>query len=354
MPSSGIYLFPSGGAGMRRVDNPPNPFEPLEREWLDEPPPATLQIFADDSRAILSENSSPDLPFRWSINPYRGCFHACAYCYARPTHEYLGFGAGTDFESKIVVKPRAAELLRAAFMRPSWTGELIVFSGDTDCYQPLESRWRLTRRCLEVCAEFRNPVGIITKSPRVLRDLDLLQELHRRANVCVFLNIPFADDAVGRAIEPQAPPVSRRFEALLRLAEGGIPTGVSVAPIIPGLNDADIPRILERARAAGARYAQSVLLRLPGAALPVFLARLRTALPERARRVENHIRAVRGGKLNESRFFARQAGQGIYWEMIEKQWQLHKRRLGFETGRNGESESRPRTFVRPGAQARLF
>ena len=339
---------------MRRVDNPPNPFEPLEREWLDEPPPAPLQVFEDDSRAILSENSSPDLAFRWSVNPYRGCFHACAYCYARPTHEYLGFGAGSDFESKIVVKPRAAELLRAAFLRPSWTGELVVFSGDTDCYQPLESRWRLTRACLEVCVEFQNPVGIITKSTRVLRDLDLLQELHRRASVRVFLSIPFADDDVGRAIEPQAPPVSRRFEAVRRLAEAGIPTGVSVAPIIPGLNDADIPRILERARAAGARYAQSVLLRLPGNVRQVFLQRLHAVLPDRARRVENHIRAVRGGKLNESRFFARQAGQGVYWEMIERQWELHKRRLGFEAGRNGESNTLPRTFARPDPQPRLF
>ncbi len=338
---------------MRRTSNPPTPFETLERDWLGEPPPASLEVFEDASRDILSANTSPDLPFRWSVNPYRGCFHACAYCYARPTHEYLGFGAGSDFDSKIVVKPRAPELLRAAFMRRHWKGELVVFSGNTDCYQPLESTWRLTRRCLQVCAEFRNPVGIITKSLLVQRDLDVLLELHRHASVRVFFSIPFADDAVGRAIEPQAPLASRRFEALRRLAAAGIPTGVSVAPLIPGLNDADIPKILQRARDCGAHSAQYVLLRLPGSVRDVFLERLRAALPERARRVENHLRAVRGGKLNESGFFARQRGQGTYWTMLERQWELHARRLGFDGARSGETRG-PATFRRPSPQGSLF
>ena len=339
---------------MRRVDNPPNPFAAIEREWLDEPPPAELEVFEDSSQEILSANTSPDLPFRWSVNPYRGCTHACAYCYARPTHEYLGFGAGTDFDTKIVVKPRAPELLRASFLRPSWRGELVVFSGNTDCYQPLESTWRLTRRCLEVCNEFRNPVGVITKSPLVERDLDLLLELHRHASVRVFASIPFADDAIGRAIEPRVAPVSRRFETLRRLAAAGIPTGVSVAPLIPGLNDADIPRILERAREAGALYAQCVLLRLPGSVRDVFLSRLRAALPERAARVENRIRDVRAGKLDDSRFFARQRGAGIYWDMIERQWELHTRRLGFSARRNGEFDNQTTTFQRPKLQPELF
>jgi DNA repair photolyase len=339
---------------MRRAINPPNPFEALDREWLDEPPPASLEVFEDTSREILSENTSPDLPFRWSINPYRGCFHACAYCYARPTHEYLGFGAGTDFESKIVVKPQAAALLREAFMRRSWQGETIVFSGNTDCYQPLEALWRLTRQCLEVCAEFRNPVGVITKSPLVRRDVDILQELHRQAHVRVFFSIPFADDATGRALEPQAPPVSKRFAALAHLAAAGIPTGVSLAPLIPGLNDDAIPRILERARDAGARCAQLQLLRLPGNVQPVFLERLRSKLPDRARRIENRIRDVRDGKLSEARFFARQHGHGNYWDMIVRQWELHTRRLGFEPGRNGEEPQHPSTFRRPTPQRSLF
>ena len=339
---------------MRRVDNPPNPFAAIEPEWVDEPPPAELQVFEDSSHEILSANTSPDLPFRWSVNPYRGCVHACAYCYARPTHEYLGFGAGTDFDTKIVVKPRAPELLRASFLRSSWRGELVVFSGNTDCYQPLESSWRLTRRCLEVCSEFRNPVGVITKSPLVERDIDLLLELHHRASVRVFASIPFADDAIGRAIEPRVAPVSRRFETLRRLAAAGIPTGVSVAPLIPGLNDADIPRILERARESGALYAQCVLLRLPGNVRDVFLSRLRAALPARAARVENRIREVRAGKLDDSRFFARQRGEGIYWEMIERQWELHTRRLGFAAGRNGEFDAHTTTFTRPKLQPELF
>jgi len=340
---------------MRRVENPPNRFEPLVREWLEEPPQARVEVFEEDTRSILSGNTSPDLPFRWSVNPYRGCFHACAYCYARPTHEYLGFGAGTDFDTKIVVKPRAPELLRAAFLQPAWSGELIVFSGNTDCYQPLEATWKLTRRCLEVCAEFRNPVGVITKALLVQRDLDVLQELRRHAAVTVFLSIPFADDATGRAIEPQAPLVSRRFEALRNLAQAGIPTGVSIAPLIPGLNDEDMPRILARARDCGARYAQRVLLRLPGSVRTVFLERLRQVLPERAARVERRIREVRGGKLNESGFFARQRGHGVYWDLLERQWKLHRRRLGFESLRNGDAPAGPATFRRPSpAQGRLF
>lgn len=339
---------------MRRVQNPPNRFDAVGLEWLEAAPEARLCVLDDDTRSILSENTSPDLDFRWSVNPYRGCFHACAYCYARPTHEYLGLGAGTDFDSKIYVKRCAAELLRRAFMARTWSGELIVFSGNTDCYQPLEASLQLTRACLRVCAEFRNPVGIVTKSVLVQRDLDVLQELHRHATVCVFFSIPFAEDAVGRTIEPQAPLVSRRFEALRRVAAAGIPTGVSIAPLIPGLNEEDVPRILERARECGATYAQQVLLRLPGSSSQVFLERLRTALPQRAARVERRIRDVRGGNLHESRFFARGRGQGTYWDMIRKQWQVHTRRLGFATGRHRDAPHVRDTFRRPGSQRSLF
>ena len=247
---------------MRPVQNPPNPFDSVEREWLEEPPQVRLEVFEENAKSILSDNDSPDLPFRWSVNPYRGCFHACAYCYARPTHEYLGFGAGTDFESKIVVKSNAAALLRQAFLKPGWHGELVVFSGNTDCYQPLEATWRLTRACLEVCAEFRNPVGVITKSVLVQRDLDVLERLQRDAQVQVFFSIPFADDAMAKLIEPQAPSISRRFEAMRHLAAAGIPVGVSVAPLIPGLNDDDIAAVLERAHGAGATFASYTLLPL--------------------------------------------------------------------------------------------
>jgi DNA repair photolyase len=340
---------------MRAVRNPQNPFDSVEREWLEAPPEVRLEVFEERARSILSENTSPDLPFRWSVNPYRGCFHACAYCYARPTHEYLGFGAGTDFESKIVVKANAPELLRQAFLKPSWAGELVVFSGNTDCYQPLEATWRLTRACLEVCAEFRNPVGVITKAVLVQRDLDVLSQLHARASLRVFFSIPFADDETGRAIEPQAPLVSRRFEALRQLSQAGIPTGVSIAPIIPGLNDEDLAPILDRAREAGATEASHVLLRLSGNVREVFLERLRAALPERAQRVENRVREVRGGALNDARFFERQRGHGIYWEMIERQWEVHTRRLGFDDAHSGDEPATPSTFRRPGVvQGSLF
>src|SRR3989454_12375839 len=187
---------------MKQIYNPPNPYESLHREWLEPPPPVKVRIFEDDSRSILSRNDSPDVGFRWSVNPYRGCFHACAYCYARASHEYLGFGAGTDFESKLVIKQDAAALLREAFLKPSWTGELVVFSGVTDCYQPVEASLGLTRACLEVCTEFRNPVAIITKGALILRDLDLLRRLHEEAAIRVFLSIPFADHQMAREVEP--------------------------------------------------------------------------------------------------------------------------------------------------------
>jgi DNA repair photolyase len=341
---------------MRPIQNPPNPFESVEREWLDLPPAVHLQTFEERAKSILSENESPDLPFRWSVNPYRGCFHACAYCYARPSHEYLGFGAGTDFESKIVVKTNAPELLRAAFDKPSWQGELIVFSGNTDCYQPVEANWRLTRACLEICAEYRNPVGVITKSVLVQRDIDVFLRLHAQAHVRVFFSIPFADDATARAIEPQAPAISRRFEALRRLSAAGIPTGVSVAPLIPGLNDDDIAPVLERAREAGATEATYTLLRLPGNVRTVFMERVAQALPGRAQRIENRIREVRGGELSSQRFFERQRGNGVYWDVLADQWRLHTRRLGFDTARVGAKPGRANTFRRPGqvVQASLF
>ncbi len=332
---------------MRPVQNPPNPFESVEREWLDEPPDVHLQVYEEQAHSILSENESPDIPFRWSVNPYRGCFHGCAYCYARPTHEYLGFGAGTDFESRIVVKSNAAELLRQAFDKRSWKGELVVFSGNTDCYQPLEATWRLTRACLEVCADYRNPAGIITRSLLVQRDVDVLQRLHAEAGVRVSFSIPFADDATARAIEPQAPLVSRRFEAMRRVAAAGIPTGVSVAPIIPGLTDDHIAPILERAWEAGARFASHTLLRLPGSVRPVFLERLRAALPDRAQRVENRIRDTRGGALSNARFGERMRGQGVYWDMIAQQWDIHTRRIGFTQARAGDRATRMNTFRRP-------
>jgi DNA repair photolyase len=198
-------------------NNPPNPFHHSQVEWIDAPE-ETLQVYEEQARSILSENDSPDISFRYSLNPYRGCFHACAYCYARPSHHYLDFGAGTDFERKIVAKVNAPALLRETFMRPRWQGEPIVFSGNTDCYQPLELSYALTRGCLEVCREFKNPVFIITKGAIIRRDIDLLKELHRCASVHVTMSIAFSDDELSRLIEPGAPRPSVRFRALEELA----------------------------------------------------------------------------------------------------------------------------------------
>src|SRR6266511_4068278 len=212
---------------VKLVSNPPNPFESQYREFLEPPPSVKVQIYEDDTRSILSHNDSPDVGFAWSVNPYRGCFHACAYCYARPSHEYLGFGAGTDFDRKITVKPEAPRLLRDAFERPSWKGELIVFSGVTDCYQPLEASYRLTRGCLEVCAEYRNPVGIITKSPLIERDLDVLQALAKVADVGVTVSIPLWDREHAHAVEPHVASPQRRMQIIERLAAAGLDVGVN-------------------------------------------------------------------------------------------------------------------------------
>ncbi len=314
---------------MRAVANPPNPFESRHRTLLEPPPQVRLEVFEDATRQILSRNDSPDLPFRWSVNPYRGCFHACAYCYARPTHEYWGFGAGTDFDSKIVVKRDAAALLREAFLAPSWQGELLVFSGNTDCYQPLEATYGLTRACLEVCAEFRNPVGLITKGALVARDVEVLRQLHRNAWVQVYFSIPFADTDMARKVEPQAPSPAKRFEAMRTLAQAGIPTALSIAPIIPGLNDGDMPELLRRAREAGAVDATFILLRLAGHVEDVFLERMAQAFPDRIKKIANRLCEVRNGSLTEGRFFKRHEGQGAYWSVIEQLFEAGYRTAGF-------------------------
>lgn len=332
---------------MRAVSNPPNPFESEYREILEPARTATVTVYEDETRDILSRNDSPDLPFRWSVNPYRGCFHACAYCYARPSHEYWGFGAGTDFDSKIIVKDDAPRMLRHAFDRPSWNGDLIVFSGNTDCYQPLEATYGLTRACLSVCAEYRNPVGVITKGALVLRDIDLLKQLSHEAWVRVYMSIPFDSDEVARKVEPHAPSITKRFQTIQALADAGIATGISIAPVIPGLNEGDLPELLARAHRAGARSATYSLLRLSGSGESVFLDRMREAFPERIGKIVNRLREVRGGVLTETRFFKRQTGEGPYSELVEQLFTLAKRRTGFP---EEDIRSVPQTFRRPGSE----
>lgn len=353
------------------VANPPNPWSLTEVDYLDAPDPEDparplaphqhLQVFEDHTRQILSQNDSPDLGFTWSINPYRGCFHACAYCYARGSHEYLSFGAGTDFDRKIVVKPEAANLLRAALDRRSWKGELIVFSGVTDCYQPLEAAYRLTRQCLEVCVEYKQPVGIITKSPLVERDIDVLSALARATGgrVHVTVSVPFWREDKARAIEPYVATPQRRLRAIERLAEAGIEVGVNFAPLIPGLNEEDMVPVLEGARRAGAKHASFVLLRLPGPVAGVFEERLRAALPLSADKVMRRIRETRGGDLNDSRFGVRGRGEGVYAETLAALFQSTSRRLGLARAWNEAEEAGTlpaSPFERPDTsrQMRLF
>lgn len=339
---------------LRPISNPPHRWSTERIEWDDDTPPplAGLEIFEEDAVSILSENTSPDIGFKYSLNPYRGCQHACSYCYARPTHGYWDFGAGTDFERKIVVKVNAPEKLRERFMKRSWKGELVVFSGNTDCYQPLEADYELTRRCLLVCLEFRNPVGLITKGTLIRRDIDILKDLHREARVTAHISISFDDDEMARKIEPGAPSSTARFRTIRMLADAGIPVGVSMSPIIPGLNDSQIAGVLERARDSGATTAFRVLLRLPAEVKTIFSERLREEYPDRANKVLNGVRAARKGKLYDSTFGDRMTGDGPRWEAVE--WLFRKTcdRLGLNA-RTYEADT-PTTFHRPEKQIRLF
>jgi DNA repair photolyase len=339
---------------MRYVNNPPNPWLSARHEWIGEPPEAKLEVFEETAtRSIITNNNSPDIPFEYSVNCYRGCPHACTYCFSRPTHEYLGFGAGTDFERKIVAKVRAPELLRAEFMKKSWKGDVLVFSFTSDPYIPLEANYHLTRKCLEVCLEFRNPVSLITKSALIRRDLELIGRLAIEASAMVHFTIPFLDHDVNRALESFAPFPEHRFAAMKAFAEAGVDVGLGIAPVIPGLNEHEIPELLERARDAGAKSAFINLLRLPGNVEPYFLERLQERMPLRAKKIISRIREVKGGVLNKSAFHDRMRGEGPFWEMVKKTFEIHTRRLGLNHNRY-EMKERRRTFCRPSAQGSLF
>lgn len=335
------------------ASNPLSRFQATEVTYEDEfTPRAVYTLLEDHSRGIVAENNSPDIGFSHSVNPYRGCFHGCAYCYARPGHEYLSFGAGTDFDRKIVYKPNAAALLEEHFQRTSWKGDLLMFSGVTDCYQPAERSLQLTRGCLEVCAKYRNPVAVITKSPLIERDLDLFQRLHATAYARVAISIPFSNEEDARALEPAVAPPKRRLETIRRLTDAGIRVGVSVSPIIPGLSDSQLVEVLEQAKDAGASFAFYVLLRLPGAVKSVFEDRVRAAFPLRAEKILRRIRETRGGSLYQSDFATRQSGTGIYAETISQLFQTTRKRLGFSEAHERGPE--PTTFARPTAQMSLF
>jgi DNA repair photolyase len=280
------------------------------------------QIIKDTSQTIIVYNNSPDVGFDAGINVYRGCEHGCAYCFARPTHEYLGYSAGLDFETKIVVKEDAPQLLRQELLSRKWKPQPLGMSGVTDCYQPLERKMQLTRRCLEVLAEFRNPVCIITKNYLVTRDVDLLAELARHHAVVVNVSITTLDSSLTPKLEPRASLPRARLEAIRILSEEGVPAGVLAAPMIPGLNDHEMPRIIAAAAEAGAKFASYVPLRLPFGLKDLFENWLEQHFPDRKEKVLNQIRAIRGGKLNDGNFGSRMRGDGIFAEQLNQMFHI--------------------------------
>jgi len=314
-------------------------FDPAE-----EPLPRT-QFLPDHSLTAIAWNDSPDLGFRASLNPYRGCEHGCIYCYARPTHEYLGFSSGLDFEMRIMVKERAPELLHAELASARWEPQTIALSGVTDCYQPVERKLELTRRCLAVLAEFRNPVGIVTKNRLVTRDLDLLQELAGHQAVVVFLSLTTLDPELRRVMEPRTSPPAARLATMRELAAAGIPVGVMTAPVIPGLNDHELPHLLAAAAEAGASFAGYVTLRLPYQNKALFDQWLTEHFPLRKDKVLAGIRSVREGELNRTEFGTRMRGTGPRADQIEQLFEIGCRKAGLNRTKLALSTS---AFRRPG------
>jgi len=295
-------------------------------ELLGRPP---TEYLPDNSQSIVAENDSPDIGFRYSINPYRGCSHGCSYCYARPGHEYLGMSAGLDFETKVMVKHRAAELFREFLAKASWKPETIAFSGVTDCYQPAEREFKITRGCVAVAAECNQPIGIITKNALVCRDIDLFQQLAKHNAIRVSLSITTLDAKLARVMEPRTSSPEARLRAIRTLSEAGIPVNVMTAPMIPGLNDSELPALLTAAREAGAQWAGYVLLKLPTTVKPVFLDWLERNYPDKSERVQSLIRSTRDGKLSDSQFGRRQVGTGSIAELISSTFEMWCKKLGY-------------------------
>jgi DNA repair photolyase len=337
--------------------NPKNRFEPVERvpeafDTDEELPGPQTEFFPDLSKSIIAYNDSPDVGFDASVNPYRGCEHGCVYCYARPTHEYLGFSSGLDFETKIMVKEDAPELLRQELASRRWKPQLVALSGNTDCYQPVEKRKQLTRRCLEVFLEFRNPVMIITKNHLVTRDIDILSELARYDCVGVTLSLTTLDHKLSSVLEPRASRPARRLAAIEALAAAGVPVGYLQAPMIPGLTDAEAPAIAVAAAKAGATFSGYVALRLPFAVKSLFEQWLERHYPEKKNKILARLREIRGGKLNDPNFATRMHGEGVYAEQMAELFKLARKRSGI-------AERWPKLttehFRRPGAdQLTLF
>jgi DNA repair photolyase len=323
------------------VDDDPEPSEKPRR---------ATQYFRDDTKTIIAHNQSPDVGFETSINPYRGCEHGCIYCFARPTHEYLGFSAGLDFESRIMVKPDAPRLLEEELSSPKWKPQLLMMSGVTDCYQPIERKLEITRKCLEVLAKFRNPVGILTKNRLVTRDIDVLSELATHNCAVVNLSVTTLDPKLQQILEPRTSTPAARLDAVAQLRAANVPVGVMVAPVIPGINDHEIPAIVAACAKAGAQFAGHVLLRLPWAVAPLFEHWLDEHFPERKAKVLERVRAFRGGKLYDSRWRKRQIGEGVFAEQIANLFEVSCRRAGM-TERPKLSTT---SFRRPNEQLKLL
>ncbi len=334
MPQSYVLIRGRGASW-----SPANRFEKLHVDLTDidvvdvdsgaeEPPRRTTQYLRDGTKSIITRNSSPDVGFETSLNPYRGCEHGCIYCYARPTHEYLGFSAGLDFESKIIVKTNAPELLRTELESPRWQPHTLVLSGVTDPYQPIERKLRITRGCLEVLAKFRNPVAIITKNRLVTRDIDLLRELAKHNAVAVNLSVTSLDPNLQRVLGPRTSSPQARLDTIRQLRRAGIPTGVMVAPIIPGLTDYEVPTILDACAKAGAQFAGYTIIRLPWAVAPLFEHWLEEHFPERKEKVLGRIRDMRGNRLNNSQWHTRMTGEGVFAEQIASLFRVGCRHAG--------------------------
>lgn len=321
--------------GRGASDNPTNRFESIAYELTDDdcpeedrPGPRTM-FFKDSTRSFITYNDSPDVYFEASINPYRGCEHGCIYCYARPYHEYLGLSAGLDFETKIFVKEDGPRLLRKELASKSWTPQVLAISGVTDAYQPIERRLQLTRRCLEVLAEFRNPVGMVTKNHLITRDIDILSKLAEVDAVSVHIAVTSLDGELANIMEPRASAPHARLAAIREIAAAGIPVSVLVAPVIPGLTDHEIPSILAAARAAGARHASYTMLRLPHGIKDLFATWLDQHFPTSKDKILGRVRSMRGGELNDPKFISRMKGEGAIAEMIGQIFDANVRKLGY-------------------------
>ncbi|WP_114778989.1 PA0069 family radical SAM protein [Botryobacter ruber] len=339
--------------------NPNNPYlkqeyvvehiEGLDEEMLSN---SRTEFFMEHPKKIVNKVESPDLGLSYSLNPYQGCEHGCIYCYARNTHQYWGYGAGLDFERKIIVKENAPEVLAAQFESPSWQVMPLMLAGNTDCYQPIEAKKQLTRRILQVLLQYRHPVSIITKNALILRDLDLLQELNKLDLVHINISITTLDEKLRQKLEPRTTSGVKRLQVVKTLADAGLPVNVMVAPVIPGLNDSEIPEIIKRAADAGACNAAYTIVRLNGSIGPIFEDWIRQAYPDRADKVLHQVAACHGGKLSDSRFGVRMRGEGQFADIIARLFKISKQK--YMSGRSTKPFNYTHFCTRAGKQLGLF